>query len=87
MDLREKLHIEVRGKPKAEALLDPLFTNPYMTTSRAAGLLGVSLPTARQVIRNLEDFGILHEVTGRDWGKTYVATRILNLMDSSKDSF
>ena len=83
MDLREKLHIEIRSKPKAVALIDPLFTNPYMTVSRAAELLNVSLPTARQVVRTLEDSGVLQEVTGRTWGKTYVATRILKLIENS----
>jgi Fic family protein len=80
MDLRERLHIEIRSKPKAAALIDPLFTNPYITVSRAAELLNVSLPTARQVIKALEESGVLHEITGRAWGKTYVATKILRLI-------
>ncbi len=82
MYLREKLHIEIRSKPKAAALIDPLFTNPYMTVSRAAELLQVSLPTARQIVRTLEETGVLHEVTGRTWGKTYVAASILKLIES-----
>ena len=85
MDLREQLHIEQRGKPKATALIDPLFTNPYITVSRAAELLGVSLPTARQVVRALEETGVLQEVTGRAWGKTYVAARILSLIENSTE--
>ncbi|HEX2980828.1 MAG TPA: hypothetical protein VHO48_11235, partial [Anaerolineaceae bacterium] len=83
MDLREQLQIETRSKPKAVALIDPLFTNPYLTVSRAAELLNVSLPTARQVVKELEEFGVLHEVTGRAWGKTYVAARILKLIEHS----
>lgn len=85
MDLREQLHIEIRNKPKAAALIDPLFTNPYVTVSRAADLLHVSLPTARQVVRTLEESGVLQEVTGRAWGKTYVATRILKLIENSTE--
>ena len=85
MDLREHLHLELRSKPKAAALIDPLFTNPYLTVSRTAELLNVSLPTARQVVRVLEESGLLHEVTGRSWGKTYVATRILRLIDNSTE--
>ena len=82
MDLREHLHLELRSKPKAAALIDPLFSNPYITVSRTAELLKVSLPTARQVVRVLEESGLLQEVTGRAWGKTYVATRILELIDN-----
>jgi Fic family protein len=85
MDLREKLYIEIRNQPKAVALIDPLFTNPYMTVSRAAELLNVSLPTARQVVKALEESGVLHEVTGRAWGKTYVANRILRLIENSAE--
>ena len=85
MDLREQLHIELRGKPKAVALIDPLFTNPYMTVSRVAELLSVFLPTARQVVRALEESGVLQEFTGRTWGKTYVAARILKLIENSTE--
>lgn len=82
MDLREQLQREIRGKPKAAALLDPLFANPYMTVSRAAELLNVSQPTARQAIQTLEKSGVLQEVTGRSWGKIYVATQILSLIEN-----
>lgn len=85
MDLREQLHVEIRSQPKAAALIDPLFTNPYITVSRAAELLNVSLPTARQAVKALEESKILQEVTGRAWGKTYVATRILGLIENSTD--
>lgn len=83
--LREQLLIEIRSKPKAAALIDPLFSNPYMTVSRAAELLSVSLPTARQVVRTLEEAGVLQEVTGRAWGKAYVAARILRLIENSTE--
>jgi Fic family protein len=77
MDLQEQPHIELRGKPKAAALIDRLFTNPYLIVSRVAELLSVSLPTARKVVRALEETGILQMVTGRAWGKSHMATRIL----------
>ena len=83
MDLREQLQIELRNKPRAVALIDPLFINPYITASRAAELLNVSLPTARQALRTLEESSVLQEVTGRAWGKTYVATRILNRIENA----
>lgn len=83
MDLREQLHIQTRHKPKAAALIDPLFLNPYMTVSRASQLLAVSLPTARQVVKVLEDLKILNEVTGRAWGRMYVAGEILKHLENS----
>ena len=85
MDLREHLHREMRGKPKAAALLDPLFANPYMTVSRAAELLNVSQPTARQAIQTLEESGVLQEVTGRAWGRTYLASQIFSLIENATE--
>jgi Fic family protein len=83
MDFREQLHVQTRHKPKAAALIDPLFLNPYMTVSRASQLLGVSLPTARQMVKVLEDLKILNEVTGRAWGRMYVAGEILRHLENS----
>ena len=85
MDLRESLIEITRSKPKASALVDPLFINPYMTVSRASQILHVSLPTARQAVKGLEDLHILKEVTGRAWGKTYVAARIMTLIENSEE--
>jgi hypothetical protein len=62
-------------------LLDELFRNPYVTVARAQKLLAVSNPTARQAVKRLQDAGILHETTGRDWGKLYLAKPILKVLD------
>ena len=83
MDLREQLHVQMRSKPKAADLIDPLFINPYITVARAAQLLNVSLPTARQAVKVLEEAGILHEFTGRSWGRTYVAADVLRHLENS----
>ncbi len=74
--LRDQYQLQLRQKPKAAALIDPLFTNPYMTVARAAKILNVSHPTARQAVKILEEAGILHEVTGREWGRIYQAAAI-----------
>ena len=60
----------------ALALLDSLFINPLIYTSRAQELLDVSAPTARATLRTLEQHGILREITGRRWGKVYRADDI-----------
>lgn len=64
--LRERYLKELRETPKAVALIDPLFQNPYMTIARATQLLNITHPTARQVNKVLEDAGVLQEVTGRE---------------------
>ncbi|MBB6050439.1 Fic family protein [Armatimonas rosea] len=80
--LREELREKLRSKPRAVALLDALFDNPYVTALRVQELLEVSDPTARQVIAYLEREGVLIEKTGRSWGKVYVAIPILAALEA-----
>ncbi len=65
----------------AMALIDHLLTNPYLTISRAERLLNVSQPTARTAVLTLEKMKLVTEVTGRQWGRVYVAKRILDVID------
>jgi ribosomal protein S25 len=41
----------------------------------------VSNPTARQVVRVLQEEGILREITGRAWGRVYLARAILKAIE------
>lgn len=72
--------IEVRARPAAIELLDSLFVNPYVTTREASSLLGVSAPTARAAVGELARLGILTEVSGRRWGKVYLAQELLSVL-------
>jgi len=81
MDLREKFRARLRDKPKALALLDELFLNPYMSVARAERVLKVSNPTARQAVMLLQRKGMLEEMTGRAWGKLYLARPIMETIE------
>ena len=80
MDLREKFRARLRNRPNALALLDELFQNPYISVSRAQKILHVSNPTARQAVMLLQQKGLLKEMTGREWGKLYLATPIMDII-------
>lgn len=80
LELRERLRSDLRTKPRVIPLIDELFQNPYVTVSRAQGLLGVSNPTARSHVNLLLKRGILEEVGARSWGKLYVAWPILDVL-------
>jgi Fic family protein len=82
MDLHESFRRRLHQKPKAAALLDELFANPYINVSRAARLLAVSYPTARQAITWLQKERLLEEVTGRSWGRLYLARPILEAIEN-----
>jgi Fic family protein len=81
LDLHEELRLRVRQKPSAAALLDHLFANPYVTIPRAAKLLGVSYPTARNAVLTLCQEGVLEETGGRSWGRLFVSRPILETVE------
>jgi len=86
MELRERFQRRLREKAKALALVDHLFLNPYMSVARAERVLKVSNPTARGAVRVLEQKGLLEEITGRTWGRLYLARPILEGLESSAET-
>ncbi len=81
MDLREETRARLKASPRALALLDELFINPYITVTRAAARLKVSNPTARQAVVALVQAGMLEEVSGRAWGRLYLARPIMQVIE------
>ena len=81
---RERL-LAARATQGVLSLVDALFLNPVVDAARAQELLGVSAPTARAAIRTLEDEGILREVSGRRWRRTYRADEIYAAVAASPE--
>lgn len=81
LELRESLRHSLRDRTRALVLIDALLVNPYISVARAAELLQVSNPTARQAVSLLIEYGLLEEITGRGWGRLYLARPILEAMD------
>jgi len=81
LELREEYREQLRDKPRALALLDALFLNPYTTIARAQTVLGVSHPVARQTVLHMQQRGVLVEITGRAWGRVFLAESILRAID------
>jgi Fic family protein len=81
MTLRERWRTKMSGLRWSPALIDALLENPYMTVARAQRVLAVSNPTARQAVARMEKHKILKEVTGRSWGKLYLANDVLRLIE------
>ncbi|MGH8223380.1 MAG: Fic family protein, partial [Woeseiaceae bacterium] len=85
MDLREQMRRKVADSPKALPVVDELFVNPYITTARTKEILEVTDPTARGVLAALETAGLLQEVTGRRWGRQYLARAVLKAIEEPRD--
>jgi Fic family protein len=84
MDLREQMRRKVSDSPKALPLVDELFVNPYMTTARVKKTLKVTDPTARAALGVLESAGLIQEVTGRRWGRQYLARGVLKAIEAPR---
>lgn len=82
MDLRESMRRAVADSPKAHALVDALFINPNINAARIKQLLGVSDPTARSALAELEAAGLIVENTGRQWGRQYLARGVLRAIEA-----
>lgn len=78
--LRETYRSQLQGKPRAIALIDHLFLNPYTTAASAVRQTKVSLPTALNAIEDLVSTRILREISGRKRGRLYVAPKIYELL-------
>jgi Fic family protein len=68
--------------PIAANLIDQLFANHYLTVTRAEKALKTSNPTARKTIDILVKNGMIGEITGRDWGKIYLAKEIADAIQN-----
>jgi len=83
--LRETLLARFREQPRLIRLLEHLFINPYVTVKRASELLNVTAPTARGILATLQQKRILKEVTGRSWGRIYLATPIFEAIENEPE--
>lgn len=81
MDLREKMRRKLADSPKALALIDDLFVNPNLNAARVKKLLGITDPTARKTLAELERAGYIRETTGRIWGRQYLAHGVLKAIE------
>jgi Fic family protein len=89
--IRSKELLELRNayreryqERQSEALLTiiyELFRNPVITISQAEDRTGVGYQAARNTIYELEDDGVLTEVTGKDRYKVYHANEILGVIE------
>ena len=83
-DLRERYRMQFQTARAAARLLqvvDLLFAQPVLTIGQVAGALGVSFPAARQYVSQLEQAGLLHEITGQARNRVYRADEVLRTIE------
>lgn len=81
IELREDFRRKVGDKPKALALVDQLFTNPYITAARAQQALGVTAPTARSLLDYLVERKLIEKIGERRWARLFVSRPVLEAIE------
>jgi Fic family protein len=81
IEMREDFRKCVGDKVRALALVDQLFTNPYMTVAHAMKALDVTYPTALKVIDLLVERKLIQKLGERRWGKLYVCKPVLEAIE------
>ena len=81
LELRAQMQSRLATVPRALPLVDALFENPNIDVHRVKALLGISDPTARKLLLQLQDLGLLKELTGQQRGKHYRAEEVLAAID------
>jgi cell filamentation protein, protein adenylyltransferase len=83
--LREDFHARVRKK-RASAMLpkviDELFTSPAINVAIVQQVTRMAAPSAGNLVKRLEEVGILHEVTNRKRNRVFVASEIVLAMNA-----
>lgn len=72
--------LEARASALLLKLVDHLFQRPAVTIKSVGNLLGVTPATASARLRDLEEAGIVREITGRTRDRIYVAPAILRFI-------
>jgi Fic family protein len=68
------------------ALHDALFQRPYMNVSTAQQIIGKGFPAANRLIAQMEEVGILKEVSGRSRKRVYLHDSYFRMFDDSEVS-
>jgi len=73
------------GKKSANVLkvLAALYNNPIIDASLAAKITGVSLPATYSLIKDMEQIGLLREISGTKRFRCYVLNRYLSIFNES----
>jgi Fic family protein len=68
------------SSPLAIGILEKLFHTPYISVKDVAQAFGISYQTSSTLISQLEDIGILREITGRKRDKRYLYADYIDIL-------
>ena len=83
----DRARIEGLGRSAASALrvFSEFQAAPILSVTKIAGTLGLSIPTVNTAVKNLEELGIVQELTGRRRGRLFVYRRYLDVLSEGTE--
>lgn len=90
VDRREDLRRQLQASKVSAsvlALLDLTFVNPVLSVRMASSRLGISFPTAQKALNQLQNEGIVEEVTGQKRNRFYLARHLFHLLNENEPIF
>ena len=86
-ELRERYREQFQAERTAARLLqvvDLLFDQPLVTVNQVAEALDVHFPSANQYVQQLEEAGVLREITGQARNRVYRADEVLAAIEEMR---
>jgi len=86
-ELRERYREQFQAERTAARLLqvvDLLFDQPLVTVNQVAEALDVHFPSANQYVQQLEEAGVLREITGQARNRVYRADEVLAAIEETR---
>lgn len=80
-EIQSKYETTYSGSTSTDRFARKLLEVPYFTANDIIDELEVSRGTAYNVIEDLEDDGVIREVTGAEWGQEYKAVEVFELFE------
>ena len=79
-DDQQRIHATGRAAASALKVQAHMQKNPLVTISKLASALQVSFPTAAAALRNLQNAGIVEEITGRERDRLYIYKEYMKII-------
>jgi Fic family protein len=83
----DEKRVQAIGKPAGSALRVHrlLQAQPIISIASASGKLTLTAPTVTASLRHLEKLGIVHETTGRNYGRLYAYAKYLKILNEGTE--
>ena len=86
LDLRDEYRDRYQDAANSVSQLSiEIFTKPYLTVNEAEDMLGMTYRTANNAVKQLEEDGVLEEITGQSRNRVFRAREVFDIIQKPVD--